>query len=43
MLKEYTAMAPLGHRIEADALAFLNAMKANTIALIEKEITEVGA
>jgi len=41
-LKEYTAMVPLGHRLEADALAFLNAMKANTIALIEKEIKEVG-
>ena len=41
-LKEYTAMVPLGHRLEADALAFLNVMKANTIALIEKEIKEVG-
>ena len=34
-LKEYTAMVTLGHRLETDALAFLNAMKANTIALIE--------
>ena len=35
-------MVPLGHRFEADDLAFLNTMKANTIALIEKEIKEVG-
>jgi len=35
-------MVPLGHRLEADALAFLNVMKANTIALIEKEIKEMG-
>ena len=34
-------MLPLGHRLEAAALAFLNTMKANTIALIEKEIKEV--
>ena len=42
VLKEYTAMVPLCHRLEADALAFLNAMKSNTTALIEKEIKEVG-
>lgn len=41
-MKDYTVMVPLGHRLETDALVFLNAMKANTIALIEKEVKEVG-
>lgn len=39
--KDYTAITPNGHRFDADALAFLNAMMPNTTAPIENELHQL--
>ena len=36
VMKDYSAVVPIGHRIEVDALVFLQKMIPNTKALIEK-------
>ena len=41
-LTDYGATVPVGHRLEADALAFLNDMTANTTSVIEKDLNRFG-
>ncbi len=41
-LRDYGADLSVGHHLEADALAFLNAMTPNTTAVIEKELNRLG-
>jgi len=41
-LKSYTATVPIGHHLEADILAFLNAMIPSTTAQIENELRRLG-
>jgi hypothetical protein len=38
ILKDYRAVVPIGHPLEADALAFLHAMSASVKTLLEEEI-----
>ena len=42
VMKDYSAVVPIGHRIEVDALVFLQKMTPNTTALIEKELNQLG-
>jgi len=39
---DYGAVLPMNNRFEADALAFLNAMTPNTVAMIEKDLNKLG-
>ena len=41
VLKEYSAMVPIGHQFEADALALLHAMAPSTTAQIENELRQL--
>jgi len=42
VMKDYSAVVPIGHRIEVDALVFLQKMTPNTTSLIEKELNQLG-
>ena len=42
VVKDYTAYVPMNHRLEADGLAYTNAMASSTIALIESELQSHG-
>ena len=40
-MKEYRVAVPISHRLECDALAFLEAMTPSAMVLIEKEINQL--
>ena len=42
LVKDYRAAVPINHRLECDALTFLEAMAPSTTALIEKELNQQG-
>jgi len=41
LVKDYRAAVPIGHRLEGDALVFLNEMTPSTAILIEKELNQL--
>jgi len=41
LVKDYRADVPIGHRLEGDALVFLNEMTPSTTTLIEKELNQL--
>ena len=41
-MADYGVTVPVGHRLEADALSFLNDMAANTTTVIEKDLNRFG-
>jgi len=41
LVKDYRAAVPINHRLECDALAFLEAMTPSTMLLIEKELNQL--
>jgi len=42
LMKDYSAVVPLGHVTEVDGLVFLQEMAPNTKVLIEKELNQLG-
>jgi len=42
LVKDYRAAVPINHRLECDALTFLETMAPSTTALIEKELNQLG-
>jgi len=42
VMKDYSAVVPIGHLTEVDALVFLQEMIPNTTVLIEKELSQLG-
>jgi len=41
LVKDYRAAVPIGHRLEGDALVFLNEMTPSSTTLIEKELNQL--
>jgi len=42
LMKDYRAAVPISHRLEYDALAFLEAMTPSITILIDKELNQLG-
>ena len=42
LMKDYRAAVPIVHRLEGDALVFLNEMTPSTTTLIEKELNQLS-
>ena len=41
-MRDYSAVVPIGHHLEADALAFATAMEANITKLVGEELAKLG-